>query len=1397
MTEQEKNEILAGLAPSTERRGAAGRLFGGLLNAPATAVSDSARAITNWFSDAPPESPEVPETLRPDAPQGWMETGADLVGAIAPAAIQLYLTGKAVSPVAGAAGLGPLATEVVKDTVGLGLLGSGTDKETGVAFAAEGAGYGLTSALPRLARIPISAAIAASMREYYNSKDSTEVAGGLTQGDIASGLGFAASFLPAQRGLLSKADDTFANLAKPTTETAETLALANRGEQLALADRALEGQIVEPFDAARMLRGGPNEMVDGVVNAGYTPDETALLNYFRTKPLELPAPRVASVDDLRSQVPDSSQPILVKDTTWNTPRLAVNESIDFSRGANRPTQTFANLAKTEESVDETKLLQYFKQEPLMLPEPRVAGMDDIAARIPKADQPIPATGLVNRMWDTPAAPIKETASGVDVRALNNRLTANAKVAAARLADNPEASPFRQKGKLRKGKSWNQSEGGFVMPELNAAIARLTAGAAIGAGIGASLDEGNSRDNLILHATTLGLAAAFGPALAGKALKVLSQSKLPPTPQNLSGFVKSWGQKVEDMAGKGSMLGSNPHVADRFVRMLDTQFGLTLSPEIKGILLKSRGAVDLHTAIIDSSMREVGMSFKPSPQLKSLTEAYMMNPANPAKFIQDASVLDPKGKDYANMIVAASESISALQRMAIKGIADPKQAAIMANSIGTYFTRSYKLFTSYWVPDNATIDRLVARMQADGVFPNASDATVRQHLSGYLTEAKLDKAAYGSLSPASQKINQAAFTHRKNMSREWMDFLGEIDNPVERILHTAFRLRPMAEAGENFANLAKLDIDGVSPAVFDSYGSLDAHRVKLNSELSNKAAQATNLRTQAASAAGTGNSSLASNLIAQADALDAERITLSRHVTSLDSYRQLGEGLSNGSLAGKVVSRGVLDSVKGVQDLMSAKHPFLRSMARFNSFIKTGRTLLNPVTMVRNYITSPAMAGIARVDLGQVPEAYAILKDVNHPMSKEIFEQGIMNADAVGGELLRDAAQLSGLNSNMYSNPLAAMLGMSKLDGGIASKAMSGIGAAYRLPDSIVRVASYLSAKQRFASKLNLPDTAPEVIEAARKFTERYTMNYSAVAPFVKTARNIPFTSLFLSYTAEMGRILKNLGEDVLKGSDGISHSRMYAAVPLGLMVAAPAMLASSSESNLSAKDRKDWEKTKSLMPQYAKDQNKIILGRNAKTGAFDYIDLSPLVPSDGYNKMFANLAKGDLAAAAESNPFMSMDNSPMLNMVGSLILGQDYRTHKEFRGWGDIAAMAAREVLPPLFPTGSEFTKMRTAYTENEDGGLGVTDKYGSRLTPSDVWLPYYTGLRVNQASLSKMQTIAVARTKNVIADEIGYLRKVLASDINADAKKQATERAKQAIKMAQATLRYQLVGDSENSGGN
>lgn len=925
----------------------------------------------------------------------------------------------------------------------------------------------------------------------------------------------------------------------------------------------------------------------------------------------------------------------------------------------------------------------------------------------------------------------------------------------------------------------KGEGGFAIPELSAAIARAAVGGIAGGSIGAMTDDIGDHSGFLYGAMIGAGAGMFGPAIARSLTKALGETKSIPaasTKDGLTGFFKNFTQKVEESAG--AAFAGSEKVTDRFIRFLDQGFGLTMPPQIKSILSQAKGAGSVLLDKMDSALLNISLRFSATDEVKQITNKYLNGQLAGGseeylQSLQNEIANNPQVLNYARFAIAGRESITGLQRMLMEGIGDPKMRNIIKESLDKYITQSYRLFTdSRWKPNRQVVENLAKQIseltKADGtpLMGTTNIGDLITHLDQYVREIKQTKGLYVASSPTGQAIEQGLLHKRIAMSDEWKSFLGEINDPQERIYQTVFRLRPIAEASRFFNKIADIKINDV-PQVFDSYATRDTFVAKLQQELLDHPSD----------------------------------LEILKKITELKSYQVTKDLAKYGDLKSKLVSRHVWDTLETFDSISDfTSHPWLRSIANAHTAIKLTRTALSPITVMRNIFTSPFFLAIGRGNLQDVKTAYEIFHDSAHPLRQEIFERGIANVDKAKTEFFKEFEGITGSKSFNFGTIDSANLGLGKLDLDLAERTVRrgfrNVLDFYRAPDNITRVTTYLSARRRIAQEMGKAIDDPEVLERATNFTNRYTMNYDALPPAIKGLRQVPLVNLFLSYTAEMGRIGKNLVEDVIKGGNGLdAHGRMYAMTMLGTLLAVPEMLQSASESTLSPSDKRDWDKAKRLMPDYARTRYRFGITRDKKSGQFTYYDFTPLMPHDSYQQMGKAIMAQDWKALAQVNPVLGLQNTPALNIAVTQIAGQDRASFRKFRdiglgGVGDRFASVAKEVLPPNTPgVGAEALRFQLAYTANDKGEYGLTNaKTGVRITPSDFWLPYYSGIKRSSLNLGVLETRFTNDAKQDVANEIAYANDILKmKDISQELRERTVAKTKLALEAIRERYAEQL----------
>lgn len=872
-------------------------------------------------------------------------------------------------------------------------------------------------------------------------------------------------------------------------------------------------------------------------------------------------------------------------------------------------------------------------------------------------------------------------------------------------------------------------GGYIVPEL----ARFFAGFAVGSLEGGmTTPEGEDKTSrAIIHGLIGASAAAFGPSLFKGVLATIAKHQTTPVTGKQS-RARNW-QAVVDVftkpkiaegfeeLSKEGVFRSNMGVA-RMANWLDKNLGITLPTTVRNAIINSRGMASHLVNIADTALAKTNFWFNPSQDIKDLSNKFLdggFGKGNTAAAQYLAALpTEAKIQEYGNFIVASRVAITGLQKMIGSAITDDVMRFKIYNSLDKYVSRSYRLFSD---PHFQASDAEIKKFAEDTarIFPHLNVDTLRQQVHQYIRDVKM-----ASSSP---------FKPRVELAPEFRELIGEIVDPSQRIYQTLARLRPIAEITNFYGGVVrKMEIDGM-PAWFDSDASLEAFRGKLH------------------------------QLQAGLNPDSSEFAMIAKKLTSLGTYQITDKVPNFGIFTGGRVNRHIYDQMLQFQRQTEWSSPFFRAVATGHTMVKLARTAFNPLVLLRNYLTMPVFMAIGRVNHADLQQTWEILRNPNHKLQKELIEWGIIGADQIRGELYRDLRTLTGGRFSLGNIDLSP-IGMGQYDLRAGEKLLTrGVDAwlkLYRAPDVAVRVATYMGAKRRFGGD----------IEKAVNWTNRYTMNYDMVAPLVKKARQMPFMNLFMSYTAEMMRIGKNLTVDAVKGNPLLQNRRdPYAWAVLGSLVAIPEIFQQFSEHQLSAKDRKDWDQVKTLLPDYARTRYRWVSGRQPD-GSFRYFDITPFLIQDNFQQMAKAAAAGDWDAALAVNPFVGWENTPLLNIIASNMAGKDRITDRPFRGTADRVASVAKELVPPWMPyVGSDYYKWHNALLTTKSGEMGITSsRSGVKYSPEDLLWTYVTGIKRGNYSLPHL----IERKQREVSDHLNVLRAYTNDVIRSDAHPTVKDRA-------------------------
>ena len=347
---------------------------------------------------------------------------------------------------------------------------------------------------------------------------------------------------------------------------------------------------------------------------------------------------------------------------------------------------------------------------------------------------------------------------------------------------------------------------------------------------------------------------------------------------------------------------------------------------------------------------------------------------------------------------------------------------------------------------------------------------------------------------------------------------------------------------------------------------------------------------------------------------------------IDASRTIEAGITN-PLNGKYAERGVAEAIEESAMLARDKGT-VRQM--YDSLIlypkatsQIAKTILSPVTHVRNFVSAGAFAGANGLIPGLVgPEkmaaafkdAYKALQIPGARMAndeyRELLRLGVVNSNVRLGDLQR---LLQDVN---FGETLTAQKGLRGLMRPL-SKFKKFTEEAYTAEDDFWKISSYALERQRLADayeKVGIKVTKEALNEEAASIVRNNIPNYDMVNDFIKGLRQLPFGN-FVSFPAEimrtttniLGRALKEINFEhkladgrIVNPLKSIGYKRLFGlgttvvAVPYGTAEAAKAIY-NVSEDEMDAMRRfvPEWSKNSTLIPI-----------RDTETDELKYVDFS-------------------------------------------------------------------------------------------------------------------------------------------------------------------------------------------------
>lgn len=283
-----------------------------------------------------------------------------------------------------------------------------------------------------------------------------------------------------------------------------------------------------------------------------------------------------------------------------------------------------------------------------------------------------------------------------------------------------------------------------------------------------------------------------------------------------------------------------------------------------------------------------------------------------------------------------------------------------------------------------------------------------------------------------------------------------------------------------------------------------------------------------------------------------------------------------------------------------------------------KTILSPVTHVRNFISSGAFATANGIipDVKVMREAYSALQTAlpgtrqNNELYRKLLELGVVNNNTRIGDLTR-LLQDVGFGETVNSDKVLKLM-MRPL-----SKAKKIGEDLYTAEDDFWKITSWAMEKNRLDkaySKYGITKTVDELEKEAADIVKNNIPNYDYVGEFVKATRKLPFGN-FVAFPAEILRTsanivkrgldeifmeVKNDKGELVKPLRGIGIQRLIGMATTSIAV--PATVAKAAETIYDISEEQ-LEAMRRYVPQWSKNSVLIPI-KDKETGELKYVDFS-------------------------------------------------------------------------------------------------------------------------------------------------------------------------------------------------
>lgn len=337
---------------------------------------------------------------------------------------------------------------------------------------------------------------------------------------------------------------------------------------------------------------------------------------------------------------------------------------------------------------------------------------------------------------------------------------------------------------------------------------------------------------------------------------------------------------------------------------------------------------------------------------------------------------------------------------------------------------------------------------------------------------------------------------------------------------------------------------------------------------------------------------------------------------IDPSRTIEAGITN-PLHGKYAEKGVAEAIEESSMLARDKSTLQQLYDSFVLYPKAtsqmAKTILSPVTHIRNFVSAGAFASSNGLFLQAPDEIAAAMKDAYKALQipgsrmandeyRKLLSLGVVNSNVRLGDLqklLKDTNFGETINSTKAMRNLMRPL----------SKLKKWTEDMYTAEDDFWKITSYALERRQLANaykKYGINKTIDELDEEAADLIRNQIPNYDMVNDFIRATRKLPLGN-FVSFPAEIMRTTANIlnraikeinmthtldDGRIVKPLQGIGYKRLFGlgttvvAVPYGTVEAAKAIYG-VTEDEMQAMRRfvPDWSKNSTLVPIRGEDGN--------------------------------------------------------------------------------------------------------------------------------------------------------------------------------------------------------------------